>query len=96
MNAECEYCGQTFEPEPGYYFGAMFVSYIINVAIFVAVWFAFAMLVSDEVNIWWLVLASVLIGLILVPVTFRLSRLVWINMFVKYDPEAKKLPGNNS
>jgi len=28
---------------------------------------------------------------ILIPVMFRLARLIWINIFVKYDPEKRRL-----
>jgi uncharacterized protein (DUF983 family) len=30
MNDCCETCGQKFEPEPGFYYGAMFLSYILS------------------------------------------------------------------
>src|SRR5690554_7655593 len=38
MHDYCQVCGQSFEPEPGFYFGSMFVSYAINMAIFLAFW----------------------------------------------------------
>ena len=88
MHEECPVCKESYEPEPGFYFGAMFVSYAINVAIMVAVWVGTNLLFSDGVGIWWLVLCSVVAGLVLTPVTFRWARLIWINMFVKYDPNA--------
>ena len=28
---------------------------------------------------------------VLIPVMFRLARLIWINIFVKYDPEKRQL-----
>ena len=84
MHPECPKCGLNYDPEPGYYFGAMFVSYALNVAIFVLVWLAFYLFASDDLNVWWIVLFSVIVGLVLTPVTFRYSRLVWINFFVKY------------
>ena len=31
MNKTCSHCGFTFEKEPGFFFGAMFVSYAIGV-----------------------------------------------------------------
>ena len=34
MPHSCEACGQLMEPEPGYYYGAMFVSYIVPSLIF--------------------------------------------------------------
>ena len=86
MNGRCTVCDESFEPEPGYYFGAMFVSYAINVAIMVAVWVGGELLSNDEVNIWLLVLMSIVVGLVLTPVNFRWSRLIWINLFVKYKP----------
>ncbi len=30
MHKECPHCGLNLEPEPGFYFGAMFISYIIS------------------------------------------------------------------
>ena len=32
MPAECPVCGQTFEPEPGFYFGSMYITFAFNVA----------------------------------------------------------------
>ncbi|MBL0343061.1 MAG: DUF983 domain-containing protein [Bacteroidetes bacterium] len=87
MHKECPVCKLTYEPEPGYYFGAMYVSYAINVAVFVAVWVACAVLFED-LNVWYQVLASVVLGLVLTPVTFRYARLGWINFFVRYDSSA--------
>ena len=88
MHNQCQVCNESFEPEPGYYFGAMYVSYAINVAIMVSVWVGSEILFKDGVGIWWLVLFSIIIGLALTPVTFRWARLMWINMFVKYDAAA--------
>ena len=47
MNEKCSCCGQFFEPEPGYYYGAMFVSYAFSTAIFIAVWIALSFLVEE-------------------------------------------------
>lgn len=88
MEKQCSVCNLTYEPEPGYYFGAMYVSYAINVAVFVSVWVAFIVLFRD-INVWYQVLASVFIGLVLTPVTFRWARLSWINFFIRYDSSAK-------
>ena len=47
MHERCDVCGQSFDPEPGFYFGAMFVSYGINTALFVAAWIILTILVED-------------------------------------------------
>ena len=88
MNPRCPVCDESFDPEPGFYFGAMYVSYAINVAMMVAVWVACEILFPD-MNIWWVVLLTIIGGLLLTTVTFRWSRLGWINMFVKYNPHRK-------
>jgi len=84
MNAGCACCGQPFEPEPGYYFGAMFVSYAINTAFFVAVWVALSVLVK-EITTTMMVVALLAVVFGLLPITFRLSRVLWINIFVHYE-----------
>ncbi len=86
MHENCPVCGLSFEQEPGYYFGAMYMSYAINVAIMVTIWVAYLLLANDKISIWWAVLVSVILGLICVPVTFRWARLMWINVFIKFDP----------
>jgi len=85
MPRVCSVCGQPYEPEPGYYYGAMYVSYAINVAIFMALWIAWFLLFRS-LNIWWMIFISIFVGLILTPLTFRYARLIWINFFVKYRP----------
>ena len=71
-------------PEPGYYFGAMFVSYGLNAAYIIIVWVIMYFLLAD-VSVW--VLIGLIVGLIigLLPFTFRLSRVLWIYIFVKYQ-----------
>ncbi|MFM7054513.1 MAG: DUF983 domain-containing protein [Bacteroidota bacterium] len=84
MNEKCEKCELSFEQEPGYYFGAMYISYAINVAIMVSVWVAFLVLAGSDFNVWWMIAVSIVLGLALTPMTFRISRLAWINFFVKF------------
>lgn len=89
MNDYCGICGQSFEPEPGFYFGSMFVSYAINTALFIIFWVATSLLVENISLLTILgILALVVIGLL--PITFRISRSMWINFFVHYDPKAIK------
>jgi uncharacterized protein (DUF983 family) len=90
MNKNCECCGQSFEPEPGYYFGAMFISYAFNTAFFIGVWWML-LFVVDEISMPMMlgVLLFVVIGLL--PLTFRWSRVLWINIFVRYVGRGKDL-----
>jgi uncharacterized protein (DUF983 family) len=89
MNDYCSVCGQPFEPEPGFYFGSMFVSYALNTALFIIFWIITSFFVEDMSLFMILgILAVVVIGLL--PITFRVSRSIWINFFVHYDPKAVK------
>lgn len=86
MNETCPHCGTTFEPEPGFYFGAMFVSYALSVALFVVVGLGLYFLFnpSDWVYITTIGIAAVLFT----PISFRYSRILFLYAFggIGYDP----------
>ncbi|WP_338226691.1 DUF983 domain-containing protein [Algoriphagus taiwanensis] len=84
MRKNCENCSQSFEPEPGFYFGAMFISYALNTVLFIAVWVAYSTLV-EEFSILELLLLIGMSALLLLPVFFRLSRSIWITIFVPFQ-----------
>ena len=87
MDTECSVCGASFEPEPGFYFGAMFVSYALNVVLFVIVGLTLYFLFhpSDVVYVVTIGLAA----LLFTPVFFRLSRILFLYWFGghRYDPD---------
>lgn len=87
MPAKCENCGQPYQLEPSFFYGAMYVNYGLTVAIGVMVFVAMSLLKSD-----WM-LYEYLIGIVcfiiaLAPITFRLGRSIWIHLFVKHEPGA--------
>ncbi|MBK9636286.1 MAG: DUF983 domain-containing protein [Bacteroidetes bacterium] len=47
MHSHCPNCGLNFEPEPGYYYGAMYVSYAFTIAVSVAVFLFYWVLFPD-------------------------------------------------
>ncbi len=87
MNTHCAGCGQSFEPEPGFYFGAMFVSYGLNTAFFISVWVLFAFMVEDYTLTSLLILLGLTV-IVFLPLTFRLSRSIWIAIFVRFQKAA--------
>ena len=84
MHDKCTKCGQVYMLEPGFYYGAMYASYAINVAIFVTVWVATMFILPEETSVWTTVGIVMGVSVILTPLTFRWSRLLWINFFVRY------------
>lgn len=89
MHKRCPVCGQDFEREPGFYYGATYASYGMTVG-FGIITYLLSTLVFKIDDIHFLYFFPVLMVL-LGPVFFRTSRLVWINLFVKYDSAAKKV-----
>jgi uncharacterized protein (DUF983 family) len=87
MNKSCSVCGLDFNPEPAYYFGAMYFSYAIQVTVFVAVFLLLRYTIHPE-NIWTYVLWVIVASTLIVPVNFRWSRLAWINLFFTYRDQA--------
>ncbi len=90
MEKKCARCGADFQREPGFYFGAAYVSYALTVALWVAVvvalyTFDFIGLISYgffENPVLTIVLGITLL-VVLLPVLYRLSRSLWIHMFVQ-------------
>ena len=88
MNEKCSHCGFKYQIEPGFFFGAMYVSYGLNVAVGIAA-FIIAYYFSESLKTSFIVIIITL--LILFPIVMRLSRTLYINMFVKYEPGYKKV-----
>lgn len=87
MPERCKVCGQNFMPEPGFYYGAMFISYILSSFFFLLV-AGICIIYFD-----WSVEAAfgliVFLGIILYVWVLRMSRSIWINIMIKFDPKAK-------
>ncbi|HYG51703.1 MAG TPA: DUF983 domain-containing protein [Flavobacteriales bacterium] len=84
-NEHCPVCGRPIEMEVGFFYGAMYVSYILNVGIFVVGWIAFTLFYGSVFIYTWTFLSIVaVVMMVLMPYTFRLARSLWLHMFVKY------------
>ncbi len=89
-NEHCSHCGFKYLIEPSFFYGAMYVSYGLTVAISIATFLILYLLGLDLIQIF----IGIIISLILfTPFTLRLSRLIYINMFVGYDPTYKNEEG---
>lgn len=81
----CGHCGLKYEREPGYWYGAMYVGYALSIAAFVTAWVATSVLYPEEWSAAIQVLSIIAFAFALVPINFYLSRLIWINLFTKFD-----------
>ena len=87
MYDSCPNCKQAYWPEPGFYYGAMFVSYALSIALSVSVFVAMIVLWEFEVIRYLVINAAMLI--LALPWMFRTSRAVWLNVFVHYQEDAQ-------
>ena len=90
MHEYCPTCQQKYDMEVGFWYGTGYVSYALAVAIsvttFVAWWVLIGISTDDNRIFYWLGTNSILL-LLLQPWLMRLSRVIYIRFFVKYDPE---------
>ncbi|WP_316634343.1 DUF983 domain-containing protein [uncultured Flavobacterium sp.] len=88
MNENCSHCGLKYQIEPSFFYGAMYVSYGLNVAVGIAAFIV--SFVFFKTTIEQSFLAIVITLIVLFPFVLRLSRNLYINMFISYDPQAGK------
>jgi hypothetical protein len=92
MHDKCPVCGQRTEIEPGFYYGTSYVSYALTVAFsastFVAWWVLIGLSTKDNRIFWWLSINGAFM-ILLQPYLMRLSRVIWLSFFVKYDDNWK-------
>ncbi len=82
MNDRCPSCNEDFRREPGYYFGATYVSYGLTVGFGIVLFLLFCVVLNASTTAFLWTFSTLLIALL--PVFYRLARLVWINFFVNY------------
>lgn len=85
MHEKCSVCGQLYRPEPGFYFGAAYVSYAIMVALLMlyclVYYLIFGELGGDMLR---LMGFAILLVLLAAPGAFRYSRIIYLYIIVRY------------
>jgi uncharacterized protein (DUF983 family) len=89
MHENCQICNLKYERETGFFYGAMYISSIINMIFFVMSTVAYYVYFNNQVDwkiyIWSYILFTVLIT----PLLYRLSRSIWLAIFVDFEPQIK-------
>jgi uncharacterized protein (DUF983 family) len=88
MNEKCSHCGLKYQIEPSFFYGAMYVSYGLNVAIMIVVFLIAFFVFHTKVGITFISIISAL--LLFFPLVMRLSRNIYINIFIDYDKSLNK------
>jgi uncharacterized protein (DUF983 family) len=84
MHEKCNVCGQAYEPEPGFFQGAMYVSYALTLGVAFAI--SIIMVLFLNASLWLIMGIITFLMFALLPVIFRSSRMIWLNMFIGYKP----------
>jgi uncharacterized protein (DUF983 family) len=84
LHPECPNCGLKYQAEPGFYYGAMYVSYAITVALFVTIWVSFNLFLPSF-SVGWQIGAIIFFTLLLGPYIYALSKIIWANFFFSYE-----------
>jgi len=84
VKEECSECKLKYNIEPSFYHGSYYVTYALGVALFVLVGVLTYLFIPNAGPKTILIAIFVSLG-ILSPLFYSLSKIIWINFFVKYD-----------
>ncbi|MEE9408087.1 MAG: DUF983 domain-containing protein [Polaribacter sp.] len=83
IHENCPSCNLKYMIEPSFFYGAMYVNYGITVGISIVTFLITKLIFNASLL---QAFATIFLALIvLAPINLRLSRILWINMFVKFD-----------
>ena len=89
MHENCSHCGTKYKMEPSFFYGAMYVSYALGIAFGVTAFIITYFFVGEKslINNFIVIIATLIVFM---PVIMRLSRNIWVNMFISYDKDWKE------
>ena len=88
LNENCNVCNLKYMMEPSFFYGAMYISYALSVVTGIATFIIAKLILNFTINQSFI---SILIALIIfTPITLRKARLIWINIFVKFNKNFQK------
>ncbi len=86
MQDRCSHCSIKYKIEPSFFYGAMYVSYAVGIAFAVAAFVISYLLIGSGLLYAFFAIVGTLV--VFMPVIIRLSRNIWINLFIHFDPDA--------
>ncbi len=84
MHETCPSCKFKYEIEPSFFYGAMYVSYGLTVGMSII---SFIVLYFLGFNMLYSIIGSIIILILFMPITYRFARLIYANMFIKYEKD---------
>ena len=94
INDRCPHCGLVFAREPGYFLGAVVLSYFASSGIGILIMlYLFAV---QQIDIVAAAIIAVLAVALVMPVLTRFSKILWIQIDHRADPEGSEAAGARS
>lgn len=84
MHDKCNHCNTKFEKEPGFFFGAMFVSYGVGVAEAIVTYFISSLFFEKNFDLRTIPIIAIVI-ICMTRFNIKLSRMIWIYLFKNYS-----------
>lgn len=77
----CNVCGLKFEIEPGYFWGAMYVSYAITTGIMLVIGGLIYLTVGPKAGFWGFIIPIFAVMALSIPFTYRYARIIMLHFF---------------
>lgn len=88
IGEKCSNCQTKYRMEPSFFYGSMYVSYGLGVALSVAAFVVSFLIFNSSLTTAFIAISITLV--VLMPIIMRLSRNIWINLFMSYDKDLAK------
>jgi uncharacterized protein (DUF983 family) len=88
MHERCANCNSKYKIEPSFFYGAMYVSYAVGI-VFATASFIISH-VFFELSLKTTFIAIIITLVVFLPIIVRLSRNIWINIFMSFDKNLTK------
>ena len=88
MHERCGHCNLKYKIEPSFFYGAMYVSYGVGIAFSIATFIIAKLFIGTSLLNTFIAIIGTLI--VFMPIIMRGSRNIWINLFIKYNPNVVK------
>ena len=79
----CSHCKTKYRIEPSFFYGSMYVSYAVGIAFAVAAFVISYLFLGSSLKTAFIAIVVTLVAS--GPIIMRLSRNIWINLFMSYD-----------
>ncbi|TCK67262.1 uncharacterized protein DUF983 [Winogradskyella wandonensis] len=83
IHDRCSNCQTKYRMEPSFFYGSMYVSYAVGIAFAVAAFIITFVLIETSLVTAFIAIVVTLIAFM--PIIMRLSRNIWINLFMSFD-----------